>query len=51
MELNASSRRVELVNPQVHRRVMLFTRRQISLSPAAQAFYEEVPRRTADAAC
>lgn len=45
-----SIRRIELVNPQVHRRVMLFTRRQGSLSPAAQAFYDVVLRGTAETA-
>lgn len=40
----SSIRRVELVGPKVHRKVMLFTRRHASLSPAAQAFYELVLR-------
>jgi DNA-binding transcriptional LysR family regulator len=35
-------RRVELVGPKVHRRVMLFTRKGASLSPAAQAFFDVV---------
>jgi DNA-binding transcriptional LysR family regulator len=35
-------RRIELVTPKVHRRVMLVTRRQGSLSPAAQAFADLV---------
>jgi len=38
----SSIRRLELVNPSVHRRVMLFTRKSGSLSPAAQAFQELV---------
>jgi DNA-binding transcriptional LysR family regulator len=33
-------RRVRLVGPVVHRRVMLFTRKNVTLSPPAQAFYE-----------
>lgn len=37
-------RRIELVGPSVHRRVMLFTRKNASLSPAAQAFYDVVNR-------
>ncbi len=37
-------RRVELVGPKVHRRVMLFTRKRASLTPAAQAFLEVVLR-------
>ncbi len=37
-------RKIELVNPVVHRRVMLFTRRNGSLSPAAQAFVDLVNR-------
>lgn len=40
----APSRRVELVGPKVHRRVMLFTRRHASLSPAAQAFFDVAQR-------
>ncbi len=40
----SSIRRVELVGPKVHRKVMLFTRRQASLSPAARAFYDLVLR-------
>jgi DNA-binding transcriptional LysR family regulator len=44
--LGASSRphmkRVELVAPVVHRRVMLFTHKNASLSPAAQAFLDLV---------
>ena len=35
-------RRLELVKPKVHRRVMLFTRRGVTLSPPAQAFLELV---------
>ena len=35
-------KRIELVSPHVHRRVMLFRRRNASLSPAAQAFYDLV---------
>ncbi len=35
-------RRIELVGPMVHRRVMLFTRRSSSLSPSAQAFFDLV---------
>lgn len=45
-----SIRRVELVGPKVLRRVMLFTRRKASLSPAAQAFYDVVERATAGSA-
>ena len=37
-------RRVELVGPKVHRRVMLFTRKNASLSPSAQAFFDVVNR-------
>jgi DNA-binding transcriptional LysR family regulator len=37
-------RRVELVGPEVHRRVMLFTRKSASLSPSAQAFFDVVKR-------
>ena len=37
-------RRIELVGPKVHRRVMLFTRKNASLSPAAQAFVDVVNR-------
>jgi DNA-binding transcriptional LysR family regulator len=37
-------RRIELVGPKVHRRVMLFTRKNASLSPAAQAFLDLVNR-------
>lgn len=37
-------RRIDLVSPKVHRRVMLFTRRDASLSPAAQAFVDLVTR-------
>lgn len=35
-------RRLELVSPKVHRRVMLFTRKNASLSPSAQAFFDLV---------
>jgi hypothetical protein len=35
-------KRVELVAPAVHRRVMLFTHRNASLSPAAEAFLDLV---------
>jgi DNA-binding transcriptional LysR family regulator len=37
-------RRIELVGPKVHRRVMLFTRKNATLSPSAQAFYDVVNR-------
>jgi DNA-binding transcriptional LysR family regulator len=37
-------RRIALVGPKVHRRVMLFTRKNASLSPAAQAFFDVVMR-------
>jgi DNA-binding transcriptional LysR family regulator len=37
-------RRIELVGPKVHRRVMLFTRKNASLSPSAQAFFDVVNR-------
>jgi DNA-binding transcriptional LysR family regulator len=37
-------RRIELVGPKVHRRVMLFTRKNVSLSPSAQAFFDVVNR-------
>ena len=37
-------RRIELVGPKVHRRVMLFTRKNASLSPSAQAFFDLVNR-------
>jgi DNA-binding transcriptional LysR family regulator len=44
--LGASARpqikRIPLGGPTVHRRVMLFTRKQVSLSPAAQAFMDLV---------
>lgn len=37
-------RRIALVDPVVNRRVMMFTRKNASLSPAAQAFYDIVSR-------
>ena len=40
-------RRIELASPKVHRRVMLFTRKATSMSPAAQAFYNVVMRESA----
>jgi DNA-binding transcriptional LysR family regulator len=43
-------RRIELVGPKVHRRVMLFTRKNASLSPSAQAFFEVVNRGAAGTA-
>jgi DNA-binding transcriptional LysR family regulator len=41
----SSIRRIELTSPKVHRRVMLFTRKNASLSPSAQAFLEVVMRQ------
>ena len=43
-------RRIELVGPKVHRRVMLFTRKNVSLSPSAQAFFDVVKRVSANKA-
>jgi hypothetical protein len=43
-------RRIELVGPKVHRRVMLFTRRNASLSPAAEAFFHVVNRGSSNTA-
>jgi DNA-binding transcriptional LysR family regulator len=40
-------RRIELVSPKVHRRVMLFTRKAGELSPSAQAFHDLVMRTAA----
>ncbi len=37
-------RRIGLVGPEVHRRVMLFVRKNASLSPSARAFYDVVKR-------
>lgn len=45
-----SIRRIELVGPKVHRRVMLFTRKKASLSPPAQAFVDVVNRASASQA-
>jgi DNA-binding transcriptional LysR family regulator len=40
-------RRIELVGPKVHRRVMLFNRKNASLSPSAQAFFDVVNQAAA----
>jgi len=44
----SSIRRIELVGPKVHRKVMLFTRKGSSLSPSAQAFHEVVMHESAN---